>query len=420
MGEGALASPSVVPVCLIIILDTTVVFTYLALMPSWVAKYSEDAAALAWMASGGNISLMIGMVALGGVADRIGVKSTLKLSLFGMMLSLTAHALQWSYKSMFASRCILFFFAGTLTLCKTYVLVAIPEEKRAEAIRATSSCQVASISVGAAMGLLAASSGLSCEQISFILACVCACTLAISQTKLFHIVAEVSGSAGAVSRATCSEQLVISAMGYMTFAAQALLAAAMVAGPSEARARFDDTTLYQKGYLVFSVCGFLASMCSPRFVSFLGARLTCAACLLVFVVSEAVLDRWRSPIEFCAGFGVMGFAQGGCLPAVQFVLSSRVSKERMGTANGVNDAAGALGRVLAPLFIGTLYQNGLAWRISCMLPASALPLLLLLPREEGQGRDPLALGIGALAVPLHDSPKKSEYRTVSQLEESTL
>ena len=73
MGEGALDSPSVVPVCLIILLDTTVVFAYLALMPSWVAKYSEDAAALAWMASGGNISLMIGMVALGGVADRIGV-----------------------------------------------------------------------------------------------------------------------------------------------------------------------------------------------------------------------------------------------------------------------------------------------------------------------------------------------------------
>jgi MFS family permease len=114
----------------------------------------------------------------------------------------------------------------------------------------------------------------------------------------------------------------------------------------------------------------------------------------------------------------MGLAQGGFLPAVQFILSSRVAKERMGTANGVNDAAGALGRVLAPLCIGSLYRSGLAWRVSSMLPASALPLLFAVPRDEplGPSADPM-LGSEENPLPLPASPLR-KYRAVPQFEES--
>jgi MFS family permease len=207
----------------------------------------------------------------------------------------------------------------------------------------------------------------------------------------------------------------------MTFTAQAVLAAAMVAGPTEVLAKFHDTALYQRGYLLFSIAGLCASACCHRCISYFGARSTSTACLLLFIVSEAVLDRWRSPFDFCVGFGGMGVAQGGFLPAMQFILSARVAKERMGTANGVNDAAGALGRVLAPLCIGYLYRSGLAWRVSSMLPASALPLLLAVPRDDSGGsggRDPLVaqetheLPLGEPVSP----PRK--YRAVPQSEDS--
>ena len=64
---------------------------------------------------------------------------------------------------------------------------------------------------------------------------------------------------------------------------------------------------------------------------------------------DSFLRLERSSFDFCAGFAALGLAQGGLMTAVQFILSSGVAKERMGTANGVNDAAGALARVLAPL-----------------------------------------------------------------------
>lgn len=112
------------------------------------------------------------------------------------------------------------------------------------------------------------------------------------------------------------------------------------------------------------------------------------------------------------------------MPAVQFILSSRVAKEKLGTANGVNDAAGALARVIAPLCIGTLYRSGLAWRVSSMLPASALPLLFAVVPAASRSRhdDTTTAGApdGMLQIPLHESRKANEYQTVSQFEDSTV
>merc|ERR1719389_1062544 len=128
--------------------------------------------------------IMIGMVVLGAVADRVGVRNTLRVSLLGMMASLIAHAFESSYRGLVLARCAMSFFAATMTLCKTYVLVAIPEADRENAIRATSICQVISISLGSAAGLVASLAGLSCAQINLSMAALCAGSLAISQTAL--------------------------------------------------------------------------------------------------------------------------------------------------------------------------------------------------------------------------------------------
>merc|ERR1719247_3087199 len=198
--------------------------------------------------------IMAGMLALGAVADRVGVRSTLRLSLLGMIAALLAHAFESSYRGLVLARCAMSFFAATMTLCKTYVLVAIPEADRANAIRATSICQVISISLGSAAGLVASLAGLSCAQINIFMAVLSAGALAIPQTALVDVAATKSARDASLS-ASRSEHLTMGAMGYVTFAAQSMLATIMVAGATDAVAKFKSDTLYQAGFCLFSVFG---------------------------------------------------------------------------------------------------------------------------------------------------------------------
>jgi len=371
---------SVLPVCAIIIVDSTVIFGYLALLPKWVQQYSDESFALGFVVTAANVTIMAGMLVLGALADRVGVRSTLRLSLLGMIASLVAHAFASTYRGLVLARCAMSFFAATMTLCKTYVLVAVPEADRDNAIRATSICQVISISIGSAAGLIASVAGLTCAQINLFMALLCACAFAISQTGLKDVVAEKS--AGAKAAASRAEHLVAGAMGYVTFAAQAMLATILVAGATDALKRFGSETLYQVSFCLFSAFGIVGGWCGPPFKACLGSHLACALCLLCYASAAVVFEQAASPAGFCAGFALAGFADGLRAAVVQLVLNAHVGKDRLGAANGAIDASGALARILVPLVVARLYNDGLAWRAGLLLPVSALPLLLAVPPER--------------------------------------
>merc|ERR1719171_2813067 len=106
-----------------------------------------------------------------------------------MMLSLVANALVSSYREMLAARAAMCFFAGTAALCKTYVLVAMPEDAVPKAILVTAMSQTLSISFGPAAALLLTRISLTCGQICFFLAFLCGCTLALSQLSLDDVIA---------------------------------------------------------------------------------------------------------------------------------------------------------------------------------------------------------------------------------------
>merc|ERR1719316_107479 len=161
--------PSVLPVCLIIMLDLTAMTAYMTLLPSWVLRYTESPHALAFMMAVGNIAIMIGMIVLGKYADLMGVRKTLRVSVSCMMMSLIATALASTYREMLAARAAMCFFAGTAALCKTYVLVAMPEDAVPKAILATAMSQTLSISIGPVAALLFSKVGLTCAQICILL-----------------------------------------------------------------------------------------------------------------------------------------------------------------------------------------------------------------------------------------------------------
>ena len=58
-------SPSVLPVCMIIILDFMVMMGYATLLPSWVSQYSDSPAALAYVMTASNTAMVIGIFVLG-------------------------------------------------------------------------------------------------------------------------------------------------------------------------------------------------------------------------------------------------------------------------------------------------------------------------------------------------------------------
>merc|ERR1719316_1376100 len=155
---------------MIIMLDFTVMTAYMTLLPSWALRYTESPHALAHMMAVGNVAIMIGIIVLGKYADLMGVRKTLRVSVSCMMMSLIANALASTFREMLAARAVMCFFAGTATLCKTYVLVAMPEDAVPRAILVTAMSQTVSISLGPVAALLLSRVGLSCAQICVFLA----------------------------------------------------------------------------------------------------------------------------------------------------------------------------------------------------------------------------------------------------------
>merc|ERR1712196_493868 len=83
---------------------------------------------------------------------------------------------------------------------------------------------------------------------------------------------------------------------------------------------------------------------------------------------------------FRASFALLGFAQGGELATAGIIVVSHVKSDRLGLANGVLDASGALARVIAPLAMASLYTA--SWYISTALAALAIPLMFVVPPEH--------------------------------------
>merc|ERR1719171_2145206 len=214
--------------------------------------------------------------------------------------------------------------------------------------------QTVSISLGPVAALLLSRLGLSCAQICVFLAFLCGCALALTQLSLVDVVAK--STIGRYTPSTPSEKLVIGSMAYATFSAHVLLATTMVAGSTDARVKFHNERLYMLGFTILSAFGIPGSMVGAKLKVCFGARLMSAAYLLSLVVAAINFDRAKSENDFFTGFGAVGVGLGLGGPTVPLVLNAHVAKERLGTANGIIDASGALARMSAPLLAAKLYE----------------------------------------------------------------
>ena len=373
--------PSVIPVCFLIFIDSIVLFGYLALLPSWVNKYTDDVFSLGLINSAGNVALMVGMPVWGILADRIGVKSTLRVSMLGLTLALIGNGFQSSYMQLFVARCVTFFFAGILTLCKTYVN-SFPYRLLDYALRATSAAWMSSVAVGAAVGVVATKLDASCATISFAMASLSVLALLVSEITFIELSAEPRESVNR-SSATTAEYSVMGPLAFVYFASNTVLSTAMTVGAADAFRQDDE--LYVQSFFLFGIVGIFGSILSGPLVRNVGARPAMALYLVLSVTASIIMIVALSPNGFRLSFSLLGFGEAGGTATAGLLMASHVKRDRVGFVNGFVDASGAFARAIAPPVMAKLYST--SWYICITLAAVALPFLYLIPREiDAQSR----------------------------------
>jgi len=367
----------------------------LPILPLYAERYGASATTIGLLVASFSVAQLACAPLLGWVSDRIGRKPVLLISLMGTAAGSLLTALAPTLGVLFAGRIVDGMSGASVSVAQAAVVDLARADQRARLLGLLSAAFGVGFVAGPALGGLAA---LADPRLPFVLAALIA---AVNALYAYRRLPEThQGAAGdgpaRLAAPTRSRQPVI--LAGVAFAAIAAFAAfeTTFALLGERRLGFSLGT----AGAVFALAGAVVALSSAGLVHPLTARLgelkTLGLALALNSVGLLGLAGATSWWLVLTALAAVATGQGLVTPSLAALVGGGATRQRRGTALGVQQAAAGLGRVVGPILGGVAFGvigPGGPMAAAAVLTAVAALVLSVLARNVPERTSPIGVAL---------------------------